>query len=93
MIQMFLKYHHIYKCTKNCRKVDALTSILAQLSSSTPIVIVSEWLKNWTKDASNYIDINTPISLYTSNYNYNIIIHVQGVYFVGQYFDVYRILP
>lgn len=40
-----------------------------------------------------YIDANTPISIYTSNYNYNIIIHVQSICFVGQYFDVYKILP
>jgi hypothetical protein len=36
MIHMPLKWHHIDKCNKNCRKVDALTPILVYLSSSTP---------------------------------------------------------
>ncbi len=33
---MPLKWHHIDKCNKNCRKVDILRSILVCLSSSTP---------------------------------------------------------
>jgi hypothetical protein len=34
---MPLKWHHINKCNKNCRKVNVLTSILAHLSSSTAL--------------------------------------------------------
>ncbi len=40
MIHMPLKWHHIDKSNKNCRKVDVLTSILACLSSSTPLGFV-----------------------------------------------------
>jgi hypothetical protein len=36
MIHMPLKWHHIDKCNKNCKKIDVLTSILARLNSSTP---------------------------------------------------------
>jgi hypothetical protein len=36
MINMPLKWHHIDKCNKNCRKNDVLISILACLSSSAP---------------------------------------------------------
>jgi len=37
MIHMPLKWHHINKCNKNCKKVDILTSILACLNSFAPI--------------------------------------------------------
>jgi hypothetical protein len=37
MIHMPLKWHHIDKCNKNCRKVDVLTSILVCLGSFAPI--------------------------------------------------------
>jgi hypothetical protein len=40
MIHMPLKWDHIDKCNKNCRKVDVLTSILACLSSSTCMTIL-----------------------------------------------------
>jgi hypothetical protein len=33
MIHMPLKWHHINKCNKNCKKIDVLTSILVHLSS------------------------------------------------------------
>jgi hypothetical protein len=36
MIHMPLKWHHVDKCNKNCKKVDVLTSILARLSSFAP---------------------------------------------------------
>jgi hypothetical protein len=46
MIHMPLKWHHIDKCNKNCRKVDILTSILAQLNSFTPSIKKNwEWLQ------------------------------------------------
>ncbi len=37
---MPLKWHHIDKCNKNCKKVDVLTSILACLSSFAPFGLI-----------------------------------------------------
>jgi hypothetical protein len=42
MIHMPLKWHHIEKCNKNCKKVDFLELILARLNSSAPHVINSK---------------------------------------------------
>ncbi len=48
MIHMPLKWHHINKCNKNCKKVDVLTSILACLSSFAPqhLFDISRQLQN-----------------------------------------------
>jgi hypothetical protein len=40
MIHMLLKWHHIDKCNKNCRKVDVLKSILACLGSFAREIIL-----------------------------------------------------
>jgi hypothetical protein len=40
MIYMPLKWHHIDKCSKNCKKIDVLTSILAHLNSSACMIIL-----------------------------------------------------
>ncbi len=36
MLHMSLKWHHIDKSNKNCKKIDVFTSILASLNSSAP---------------------------------------------------------
>ncbi len=48
MIHMPIKWHHIDKCNKNCKKIDILTSILVHLSSNVPIdeiMCIYRWLQ------------------------------------------------
>jgi hypothetical protein len=58
MIRMPLKWHHINKYNKNCRKVDILTSILACLNSSAP---QSVWLVHHMSSLLVFVDTLTVV--------------------------------